>query len=309
MNFSKIGGSHSAVVLLITLTLNFACDEIQNQLMEEGPDNRNIDLKNLLKENIDLERSMIFLSPQNKERYSGRKLVRPEAGQVIDAVLKLNIGDKLKDRERRDSLAQASTKFYNISVGELDGKHKVQLFQEAEARIKTGRNVPIGEIKRIAASLCRSLGVREDEAVSSMKSLMAGTREESSGKFFNIREEGKFVLVQRTIGRIPVAGERISMLIDSDGLVRYMQGKWTPINFAESQLDANLTNEDVISKAVEELVVNGIRDVGDEKFTIRTHYAVEEKEPGSFTLKLRGSINTSSGLKDLVAKSFTFDLD
>jgi len=98
----------------------------------------------------------------------------------------------------------------------------------------------------------------------------------------------KKVYFDRSIGGIPIKGDKIVFTFSLDGRFRKMIGKWRRIDYGASTMSSSLSEEQFLSVSVEQLLVAGVDP--DDAFPIYlgTTYVPYEISPGVFAVDLKG---------------------
>jgi hypothetical protein len=100
------------------------------------------------------------------------------------------------------------------------------------------------EVFMAAESILNTLGVTDAEAA---------TTADLHGQFRNIGEEpdepvalARKVFVDRTIGGVPVIGDRLVVSFGMDGSFRGLHGRWTPVDTEHSVLEVAMDEGEIV---------------------------------------------------------------
>lgn len=106
-----------------------------------------------------------------------------------------------------------------------------------------------------AMDLAKSLGAVPQETRPDVRVLAVASRLNRPGALPGPSVQlGKKVFLDRAIGNVEVAGQRLVMTFNLDGRLRKVRGRWTPIDYARSRLRSQLTQAEFIERAVSALV-------------------------------------------------------
>jgi hypothetical protein len=118
----------------------------------------------------------------------------------------------------------------------------------------------------------------------------------SDGRYLGRRKVAKKVFVYRTIGGIPVHGDKLVFSFTLDGDLRKVRGQWRPVDVSGSELSGSLPEDQVVPTAVEAVAARTPLSEID-RFWIRTRYKVDGD-----TVQLRGfvTIQRKRGLGSVI---------
>lgn len=156
--------------------------------------------------------------------------------------------------------------------------------------------IPDADFVEVAENLMRGLGATKDEWGEPYLFRMGqGTRSEEEGPQ-PVQDAALVQLVRydRTVGGIPVRGNRMTFGFHLDGSFEDMRGRWQPINFSKSDLATTLSEDDVKRQGIEALLNEGLlRKPGldppeDPPIAIETFYVTSfDAASGQYVLDLR----------------------
>ena len=83
---------------------------------------------------------------------------------------------------------------------------------------------------------------------------------------------GKKVYFRRVLGDVEVAGNKLALSFNLDGSFRKMRGRWTPIDYANSQLASPLSQDAFVRRAINTLLIRRVPTDSDLPIFLYTYF-------------------------------------
>jgi len=135
---------------------------------------------------------------------------------------------------------------------------------------------------RTARLLLAGLGAVPEETSSfDLRTLLAGVRPEerddappdpTARERIHTLALGKKVFFRRVLGDVEVAGDKMAFSFNRDGAFRKMRGRWTPVDYANSQLASPLSLQAFVRRAITTLLRHRVPPNSDTPIFLYTYF-------------------------------------
>ena len=238
---------------------------------------------------VDLESSDMRLETDEAQIHSSKETGTFRESDLMKAIQELTGTEDFETIQDDNEIWHVSNGYYAIKLYRDSSLIKVIILDE-DIDDKNGMDT-LDEDYYLNKSygLMDSIGANRDELEKEITYLMAFNRdneEDDEYEAFPVEKKYRFT---RFLGGIQVASDFISIGFGMDGRLVSMVGRWTPINYSRSQLHSNLTEDQIVEKALERLTKENVDPNDNLRITLSTYYD-SVKSSGEWLLDLKGVV-------------------
>jgi len=272
-----------AVVAMIVFSFASYCSN-KDETMDYEMDDRYIEDRTL---NINMGNSSIILEPQGMHSLESKRTGEFNEHDIMHAVRGIIRSEEFETTKTKLEGLKAENASYSIQID--PEKHSFHIRVKGDIYIPKGETATLEDEAYLekARKLLKALGATHDEIKAYSKDIVAFNRDNPFEEIECIPQT-KGYHIDRFIGGIRVATNSIIISFRLDGSLLSITGRWTPVNYSNSQLSSEVTQSRMVELAVEKLESENVDLDSDHEITLGTFYQPVKNGIGEWILDLMG---------------------
>jgi len=211
--------------------------------------------------------------------------------QAVEAALETATGSSLQTEwagTRWMASGATHQASYDVATGEL-------LIADAATYERALSHAPDAQFLAHATALFGGLAQDSIDALVDLKHLGVTERDFAEPNSNVETRIGTKVFAMRRLGGLRVAGNRMVASYKTDGTLRTVRGRWPSIDLAHSTLSSNLSQAEVVQKAIDTLIAAEVRSEGQDPIRLESFYELREGTTGWIAVLRAAAINQTLG--------------
>jgi len=213
---------------------------------------------------------------------------------LIDTIQKLTGTGQFDTIQDDDEMWHVRNDSYYIKLDHNDYSFDIRILDKDIYQKNSVDNLDEELYLKKSYELIDSIGARRDEMKEKITYLMAFNRDNMDDVEYESFPVEKAFLFERLLGGIQVVGNFITISFGMDGRLLAMVGRWVPVNYSGSQLYSNITEEQMVEKALQRLMYENVDPNEEHVITVGSYYNSVKKD-SKWVLDLEGIVRAEKG--------------